>query len=448
MKVVFLCGGIGKRMFPLTEDKFLLKFLGKPLLKHQIETAREVGLRDFVIVGNPKNIEKIKKVCEDVKEVEFCIQKEPKGMADALLSAKDLLEDDEIIVVNPNDVFEIEAYQKILKASRKNDHDSYIIGYRVNSYFPGGYLEVNKKNELKKIHEKPGKGKEPSNLINIVVHLHKNTRTLFHYLEKTKSRRDDIYECALSRMIKDKHRIKVIPYNGFWKAIKYPWDIFGVMEFFLGKIEKKSISPSAKISERACIHGKVMIEDEVRVLENVVIRGPCYIGKNSVIGNNVLIWNFSHIGENCVVGFSSEIKHSYVCDNCWFHTSYIGDSIISSNCSFGAGTVTANFRFDEKAIKVNVKGEMVDSGLDKLGAIIGSNCKTGVNSCLMPGIRIGPNSIVGPGVVLSKDLGSNKIILLDKKSYRVEDNKIIVPQKKKRELLKKLFEFENKESNI
>ena len=44
MKVVFLCGGIGKRMFPLTEDKFLLKFLGKTLLEHQLDMARQAGL--------------------------------------------------------------------------------------------------------------------------------------------------------------------------------------------------------------------------------------------------------------------------------------------------------------------------------------------------------------------------------------------------------------------
>jgi NDP-sugar pyrophosphorylase family protein len=60
MKVVFLCGGVGKRMFPITEDKFLLDFMGKPLLEHQVELARKAGLQDFVMVGNPGNIQRIK----------------------------------------------------------------------------------------------------------------------------------------------------------------------------------------------------------------------------------------------------------------------------------------------------------------------------------------------------------------------------------------------------
>ena len=56
MKVLFLCGGVGKRMFPITEDKFLLKFLGKTLLEYQIETAKQAGLTEFAVVGNPQNI--------------------------------------------------------------------------------------------------------------------------------------------------------------------------------------------------------------------------------------------------------------------------------------------------------------------------------------------------------------------------------------------------------
>ena len=437
MKVVFLCGGIGKRMFPITEEKFLLKFLGKTLLEHQIELAKKAGLKDFILIGNPKNIEKIKEVCAKEKKVEFVIQKEPKGMADALLSAEDLLRGKEMIVVNPNDVLEVKAYEKILEAYEKSDHDSYILGYRVSSYFPGGYLEVNEKNELKSIQEKPGAGNEPSNLVNVVIHLFRNNEKFFDELKKTKSKKDDVYEVALSKIAKQR-KVKVIPYDGFWKAIKYPWDIFYVSEYFLKNIKGQKISPSAKISKQANIYGNVIIKDNVRILENAVIRGPCYIGKNSLIGNNVLIWNFSHIGENCVIGYSTEIKHSYIGDNCWFHTSYVGDSIISSDCSFGAGTVTANFRFDEKTVKVRVKDEKIDTNLEKLGVIMGKNCKTGVNVSLMPGVKVGPHSIVGPGVTLMENLEANKMIFLEGKSYIIKENRIKISPEKKKELMKKL----------
>ena len=208
MKVVFLCGGIGKRMFPLTEDKFMFKFLGKTLLEHQVELAKKAGLKDFVVVGNPLNIEKIKELCKNIDaKIEFTIQQEPNGMSDAILSAKDIIKNDEIILVNPNDIFDQSVYKKIISEYKKGDYESYIIGYKVSSYFPGGYLVVNEKNELIKIHEKPGEGNEPSNLVNIVIHLHKNTSSLLECLETTKSLKDDLYECAISKMVESGHKI-------------------------------------------------------------------------------------------------------------------------------------------------------------------------------------------------------------------------------------------------
>jgi UDP-N-acetylglucosamine diphosphorylase/glucosamine-1-phosphate N-acetyltransferase len=440
MKIVFLCGGIGKRMFPLTEDKFMLKFLGKTLLEHQVELAKKAGFKEFIVVGNPLNIEKIKELCKNINaKIEFVIQQEPNGMADAILSAKDVIKNDEIILINPNDIFDQSVYRKILGEHKKGDYESYIIGYKVGSYFPGGYLQINEKNELVKIHEKPGEGNEPSNLVNIVIHLHKNTSVLLEFLEKTRSGNDDVYECAISKMVEGGHKIKVVNYDGFWRAIKYPWDIFDAARYFLGDIKTPKISKSAKISKKAKIYGGVIIEDNVRVLENAVIRGPCYIGENTVIGNNALIWNSSHIGANCVVGYSTEVKHSYIADNCWFHMSYIGDSIISDNCSFGAGTVTANFRFDEQPIKVYVRGMKSESGLDKLGVIMGNDCKTGINSCIMPGVKVGPNSVIGPGVMLTRDLEPNKMMIVNEKSYIIKENEIMLSPEKKKDLMEKLL---------
>jgi len=173
MKVVFLCGGIGKRMFPITEDKFLLDFLGKTLLEHQMETAKEAGLNHFLIIGNPANIEQIEqitKITSGVK-IELALQRQPMGIADALKSAEPFLDSD-IVVVNPNDVFTASAYTRLLQESEKKSATSYMLGYEVNDYFPGGYLAVDSANKLKHIVEKPKPGEEPSHLVNLLVHLH------------------------------------------------------------------------------------------------------------------------------------------------------------------------------------------------------------------------------------------------------------------------------------
>jgi acetyltransferase-like isoleucine patch superfamily enzyme len=89
---------------------------------------------------------------------------------------------------------------------------------------------------------------------------------------------------------------------------------------------------------------------------------------------------------------------------------YIGDSVIGEHCNFGAGTITANWRFDEKTISVRVNNNPVNTGMDKFGAIIGDNCQTGINVSIMPGVKIGPNSIVGPSVCLTKNVESNTMV--------------------------------------
>lgn len=440
MKVVLLCGGVGKRMHPIRKDKFLLNFLGETLLERHVRFARELGLNDFVVVGNNSNIEKIKNVCKNIgAKFDFVVQTNQNGMAGALISAEEAIRNDEILVVKPTDIVEKTAYEKIINESRSGDYDSYILGHVVDKYFPGGYLSINENDEIKDIVEKPGEGNEPSNLINIVLHVHKRAGDLLKYMKETKRDVDDVYEYSMKKMLERGYRFKVVKYNGFWTAISYPWKILEAMNYFLGSMKEPVISPSARIHETAVIDGNVVIGDNAKVFEHAVIRGPTYIGKNSVIGNHVLVRN-SHIGDRSVIGKGSEVKGSYIGENCWFHTNYVGDSIISDNCSFGSGAVTANFRFDEKNIKVRVGDRLIDTGLDKLGVIMGENSKVGINSCLMPGVKIGPNSMVGPGAVLFKDIEPNKMLLLKNTYYEIKNNKINLDQKKKDELMKRLVD--------
>jgi len=437
MKAVFLCGGRGKRMFPIAEDKFLLDFLGKPLLEHQIELACEAGLSHFVIIGNPENIGKIKQIMKRFAgiEADFALQKKSLGIADALKSAKPFLRG-QLLVINPNDVFSRSAYTRIISAAKRSPASSYILGYQVQEYFPGGYLEVNSRNELLHIVEKPNPGEEPGNLVNILIHCHNDSKELLHHIETVQTARDDVYECAMDNLVKAGHKIKVIPYNDFWAPIKYPWHIFKVMEYFLDNAHPY-IASSVRISEKATIEGKVILSDNVRVLESAVIRGPVYIGANSVVGNNSLVREYSHIGANSVIGYSTEVKHSYIGDNCWFHSNYIGDSIVDDNCSLGAGTVLANFRLDEGNIQIEVGDSLVDTGYDKLGAVVGRGSRIGVNASLMPGVRVGPDSFVGPQVCLREDLAANKMILLEPR-YQITDNETRLDEGKRRELLDKL----------
>jgi len=443
LQTVILAGGTGKRIFPLAvnKPKPMFKILGKPLIQHVIETLKKAGLKDFIVVIG-HNGEQIREYLADGSKlgvnIDYTVQKEALGMANALETAKGLVEDN-FFVVNADDIFESSLIKEMTKQFKEGSADIVLSCKPVEETWKFGIIRVEDDKVIDFV-EKPPIGQEPSNLAVVGVYI--MPKRIFDYYKKIPVS-DHQYEDTIQKFIQDKNVVRAVSYDGFFAGYKYPWDLFTINKYLMDtRIKKQTIEDDVEISERTQVEGNVWIRRGTRILEGACIRGPCYIGENSFIGNNSLVWNYSSIGNNCVVGFSTEIKHSLIGDDCWFHVNYIGDSIISDNCLFGAGTITANFRFDEKNVKARIGGKKVDSGTDKLGAIVGDNCKIGINACLSPGVKIGPHSIVGPNVNLQNDLKPSKIISVDKKSYVVTENRITISSEKKRQLMKRLMKYE------
>ncbi|MCP4523219.1 MAG: glucose-1-phosphate thymidylyltransferase, partial [Candidatus Gracilibacteria bacterium] len=129
--------------------------------------------------------------------------------------------------------------------------------------------------------------------------------------------------------------------------------------------------------------------------------GNCYIGKNSSIGPHSYIRGETVIGQDCKIGNAVEVKNSCFGNNTnAAHLSYIGDSILGNSINIGGGFSSANLRHDNKNIRVMVQNKLIDSGKRKLGAIIGDNVKTGINSSTMPGRIIDTGTMTIPGAII------------------------------------------------
>ena len=438
-QAVILSGGAGERAFPLSarNPKPMFEFLGKPLLQYVLENLRQAGVEDFVLVTGPDS-RAIRDHFGSGEEfgarIRYTVQEQPLGMANALQTAEHLL-DDRFFMLNGNDVFEPRLLSAVMNKAQETGGDMILVGREMEKPWRFGVFEF-QNDRVTAVVEKPPVGQEPSNVV--VVGVYFFSRLIFDYIARTPLTNYQL-EAAYQGLI-DEGNVEFVPYDGIFESYKYPWDLLTINEHLMDRfITKSRIGDQVRISDKAVLDGYVVIEDGARVFEHAVIRGPAYIGRNCVIGNNVLVWGHSSIGANSVVGFSSEIKHSLIGRNCWVHMSYLGDSIISDNCSFGAGTITANFRFDERDVPVQVKGERLSSGTDKLGAIIGEDCKTGCNATLMPGVKVGPHSIVGPGVVLHEDLPPDTMIS-GPPPYVIEKNEITITTEAKKDKMKTLRE--------
>jgi bifunctional UDP-N-acetylglucosamine pyrophosphorylase/glucosamine-1-phosphate N-acetyltransferase len=414
MQVILLAAGQSTRLDPIS-DKNTLEFSGKALIEHQVMTLKKARMRDIVVVANQYNQEKIRRILKSYKNVAVTEQKDLEaGQAGGVLAGAKLIKHKNVLVMSTNDVFDESLFEAIIITSKTKGVDGVVAGKKMNEYFPGGYLKFGKNEFITDIIEKPGAGKEPSKFVNLICHIYNDFPTFINHLKTAKTKKDDRYEVALDNYIKKgKAKILIHKYEGYWQAVKYPWHILRLMNHFLGS-QKPHIAKSAQIAKSAIIEGNVLIQNKVKVLHNAVIQGPAFIGEGTVIANNALVRE-SMVGKNCVVGFATEVARSYLNHDVWMHSNYIGDSIIDHNVSFGAGTVLGNLRFDEANVKVSINKDRMDSGMNKLGAIIGSGVRMGINSSTNPGVKIGRDSFVGGAVLVERDIPPGKIILTDQK---------------------------------
>ncbi len=194
----------------------------------------------------------------------------------------------------------------------------------------------------------------------------------------------------------------------YWLDMGMPWQLFSANEFLLSKMPEKR----AGTIENSTIKGKLILEKGAGIHDSY-IEGTVYIGANTYIGPHAYIRGTTSIGANCGIGDSTTVKNSIIFDSVNAkHLTYIGDSIIGESCNFGAATQIANFRFDAGSIKAKVNDVVIDTKRNKLGAIIGANCKMGVLSSVMPGRIIGDGCWIGAGVVVEENVERKMHVML------------------------------------
>ncbi|MCS7072552.1 MAG: NTP transferase domain-containing protein, partial [Anaerolinea sp.] len=405
--LIVLAGGASSRMWPLRE-KSLIRFGTEPLLVAQLRRFQALGFGEAVIVANPENYNDIVPLAQRLApmRVAVVIQPEPKGMGDAILRAAPQIPPRQpIYITQVHDVVDDTLHSDMLRAHQAEPGASHIAGAELTEYFPGGYLVLGASGRLLDIIEKPGPERRPSNLVNIVAHVHADSSMLFNALEaeyKSEVQTDDHYERAMARLMRELV-YRVVPYRGPWKALKYPWHVLDVMDYFLSKIQGQMIAESAFIAPTASIRGDVYIGERAKVFPGAAIVGPAFIGADTVVGNNALVRS-SMVMNHCEVGFTTEIARSYVADHVAMHACRVLDSVFASGVNFSAGCTTANLRIDRKPVHTMVKGQKIATGRDKLGAIIGKDAFLAVDVMTMPGVKIGERAQIGPGTHVHRDV--------------------------------------------
>jgi NDP-sugar pyrophosphorylase family protein len=145
------------------------------------------------------------------------------------------------------------------------------------------------------------------------------------------------------------------------------------------------------------VTGPVHIDPSVQLPHVCTIVGPAYIGPETEIRPGAYVRGNLIVGRGCVLGNACEFKNALLLDGVKVpHFSYVGDTVLGNSCHLGAGVICSNIRLDGNDVSLQLPSGLVDTGLRKLGALLGDGAEVGCNAVLQPGTLIGRRSLVYP----------------------------------------------------
>lgn len=202
----------------------------------------------------------------------------------------------------------------------------------------------------------------------------------------------------------------------YLKGFTYPWEALkGIGELIISLGKKLNPNEYDNPAENVWIH------KTANVFPSAYIGAPCIVGANTEVRHCAFIRGSALIGENCVIGNSVELKNVIIFDNVQTpHYNYVGDSILGYKSHMGAGSITSNVKSDKTNVVIKSADEAIETGIKKIGAMLGDYVEVGCNSVLNPGTIVGRNSNIYPtscvrGVVPENSIWKTGGVIVTKK---------------------------------
>lgn len=196
----------------------------------------------------------------------------------------------------------------------------------------------------------------------------------------------------MSRSVKTGELFECIPsyLQELFEKSEYPWDLLPQIKAYVKRLTEEGMEGYRLLSEG------VLVGEGVTIHPGATILPPAVIGKGTEIRPGAFLRGNVITGENCVIGNSSELKNCILLERVQVpHYNYVGDSVLGKRAHMGAGSVCSNLKSDGKAVVIHGEEEY-ETGLRKVGAILGDGADIGCGCVLNPGTVVGKNTSVYP----------------------------------------------------
>ncbi len=209
--------------------------------------------------------------------------------------------------------------------------------------------------------------------------------------------------CVTMVKIQDLYDLSHTKAAKYLSGFTYPWEALkGIKELIL------QLGPALG-EEYTQVSENVWVHNTAKVAPTAFLGEPCIIGANTEVRHGAFVRGSALVGDNCVVGNSVELKNVILFDNVQVpHYNYVGDSILGYKAHMGAGSITSNVKSDKSLVVIHTK-QPVETGIKKVGAMLGDRVEVGCNSVLNPGTVIGRDSNVYPTSCVRGVIPANSI---------------------------------------
>ncbi|MEJ5258025.1 MAG: glucose-1-phosphate thymidylyltransferase [Fervidobacterium sp.] len=322
MKAIILCAGKGTRLRPLTYTtaKHLIPVANKPVILYTIEKIKSVGIHEIGMIVSPENINDFQETLGDGSKygvkLSYILQPEPKGLAHAVLMAKDFLGDEDFMMYLGDNLIMDDIRPFVKEFEEKKELSALIMLSPVQDPTRFG-IAVMEGSKIVKTVEKPKE--PPSNLAIIGLYLFR--KDIFEGIANIKpSWRNELeITDAIDWLIQNKETVEGHIIYGWWKDTGKPEDLIEANHKILDDVIEE-FKIEGTVEATSVLQGRVSIGKNTEVV-NSVIRGPVIIGDNCTI-SNAYIGPYTSIGNNTLI------------ENCEIENSILMDEVKISNFSY------------------------------------------------------------------------------------------------------------------